>query len=158
MILVTVGTQLPFDRLIKAVDEIAPSLSCKVVAQIGEGRYHPRNIEAKKFIAPVTFDKLFDATHLVVSHAGIGSVLTARRHGKPIILFPRRAAYGEHRNDHQLATISQLEGQPGIYIAHSEQDLAELMAKPLSASFMNSEMLATAHLKDYLRNFIQTAR
>lgn len=158
MILVTVGTQLPFDRLIKAVDEIAPSLSCKVVAQIGEGTYQPRNIEWHKFIAPVMFDELFEATDLAVSHAGIGSVLTARRHGKPIILFPRRAANGEHRNDHQLATIRQLEGQPGIYIACSEKDLGELMAKPLSASFMGSDVLATAHLKNYLRNFIQTAR
>ena len=33
MIFVTVGMQLPFDRLLQAVDEIAPRLGKRVVAQ-----------------------------------------------------------------------------------------------------------------------------
>ncbi|MGO7205561.1 glucuronosyltransferase, partial [Rhizobium ruizarguesonis] len=43
MILVTVGTQLPFDRLVKAVDTFATELSKPVLAQIGRGSYTPQN-------------------------------------------------------------------------------------------------------------------
>lgn len=129
MILVTTGTQLPFDRLIVAVDEIAPSLDEPVFAQIGEAGYRPRNIEWTANLHPVQFDEKVRASSLLVSHAGIGTILRARKHGKPIILFPRQLLHGEHRNDHQLATCAQLAGQQGIYIATDVPDLHGLIAR-----------------------------
>lgn len=123
MILVTVGMQLGFDRLIQAIDELAPTLPVPVFAQIGKGTYQPRNMETAISISPVEFDKLLDRTTLIVSHAGIGTVLTAQRHNKPILLFPRSAAMGEHRNDHQLATVKELQGRPGIAVAMTVEEL-----------------------------------
>jgi UDP-N-acetylglucosamine transferase subunit ALG13 len=132
MILVTVGTQLPFDRLIRAVDDLAPGLGQHVIAQTNDGAYRPLNLEAHSFFGPDKFATLVRECSTIVSHAGIGSILTARQHAKPIILMPRRADLGEHRNDHQLATCAALADKPGIHIAEGPEDLAALFGRTLA--------------------------
>ena len=44
------------------------------------------------------------AADAIIAHAGMGTILTALEMGKPLLVMPRRAELGEHRNDHQLAT------------------------------------------------------
>lgn len=127
MILLTIGTQLVFDRLIQAVDEIAPSLDQPVFGQIGDSAYEPRSFAWARTLAPAAFEEKFRSASVIVSHAGIGTVLTAQRFGKPIILFPREARFGEHRNDHQLATCAQLAGRQGIAIAHTAEELRAVL-------------------------------
>lgn len=158
MILITVGTQLPFDRLIRKMDEIAPTLGKPVFAQVGNGVYEPKNMEWVHNIDPSRFDDLFSKAEKIVSHAGIGTVLTAQRFGKPIVLIPRRATLGEHRNDHQLATVDQLQGRSGIYIAHTENELEPLLRDNLAAP--DSDQGGNPYkllLINRLRGFIETA-
>ncbi|KQM24599.1 MULTISPECIES: glycosyltransferase [unclassified Sphingomonas] len=131
MILVTVGTQLPFDRLIRAVDAIAPQFDVPFFAQIGQGAYQPENMRWGATIPPSEFDDMMRDARLIVSHAGTGTFLTARRFGKPVVLFPRRAAFGEHRNDHQMATIGRLADIPGVIGAMDEADLAPALRQGL---------------------------
>ncbi|MBA4809155.1 glycosyltransferase [Brevundimonas sp.] len=123
MILLTIGTQLPFDRLVKALDEISPSLNRPIFGQIGKSSYRPTSFQWAERLAPKDFDEKFSAATVIVSHAGIGTILTAQKYGKPIILFPREARFGEHRNDHQLATCNQLAGRPGIGVARTPREL-----------------------------------
>lgn len=127
MILVTVGTQLPFDRLVRHVDALAPELGGPVLAQIGRGGYRPVNCQYREEFAPLEFDKAFREADVIVSHAGIGTILNAQRLGKPIIILARSAAHGEHRNDHQVATCRQLMGRPGIAVAETAEDVATLL-------------------------------
>ncbi|MFZ2994720.1 glycosyltransferase [Sphingobium sp.] len=131
MILLTVGTQLPFDRLIKIVDDAAPQVQEDIVAQIGKGRYIPKNLRFQASFDPTAFDALLKQARVVVGHAGIGTVLKAQEYRLPIILFPRRAAFKEHRNEHQLATASVLEGRSGIYVAHTGEQLVDFLSRPL---------------------------
>ena len=114
MILVTTGTQLPFDRLIMAIDELAPSLNEPVFAQIGVSGYRPRNIEWTAKLHPAQFDERMRAASLVVSHAGIGTILRAKRYGKPIILFPRQVIHGDFNPHNLLADASQPDRLTGI--------------------------------------------
>lgn len=129
MILLTVGTQLPFDRLVEAVDRLAPRVDEKVVGQVGRSKYIPRNIEIQERFSPLEFDRLIVSARLLISHAGIGSILSAQKHAKPIVIMPRLAKYGEHRNDHQLATCRQLESFEGIFIAHSQEEIEECIGR-----------------------------
>lgn len=127
MILLTVGTQLPFDRFVRIVDDLAPSLPQPVFAQIGRGRYRPVNMEYRDFVPPVDFDALLERCTLIVSHAGIGTVVMAQRHLKPLILFPRSGALSEHRNEHQRDTAQALQGRRGIHVARDAAELAALL-------------------------------
>ncbi len=157
MILVTVGMQLGFDRLIKAMDQLAPSLGQDIVAQTGKGAYLARNLLQHSSIEPREFEKLVAQASLIVSHAGIGTILSAQRASKPIVLFPRRAALGEHRNDHQLATCRQLEGRDGIGIAFEEYELPEAISLGLEKGGIQRER-AKPHfeLERAVRHFIET--
>jgi UDP-N-acetylglucosamine transferase subunit ALG13 len=133
VILLTVGTQLPFDRLVMIVDRLAPSLPEPVFAQVGHGKYQPRNMDSRAFVRPIDFEQCIADCTLLISHAGIGTMVMAQKHRKPMILFPRRAVLDEHRNDHQLATVRALDGRPGIRIAYDEDDIARLASIPHAA-------------------------
>lgn len=159
MILVTVGTQLPFDRLIRAIDQIAPTLDEPVFAQVGKTDYVPKNMEWAPAIAPADFERQFAAASRVVAHAGIGGILTARRLGKPVILFPRRAEFGEHRNDHQLATAQHLADGRTILVAWTEDDLAELLSRDLAGEIRRDPTpQKLERLTGYLRDVFHGSR
>ncbi len=128
MIFVTVGTQLPFDRLIKAVDGWAGKAERKdVFAQTGSETLTPSHIDWVPWLDPVGFRQRVQEASLIIAHAGMGSVLTALEFSKPIIVLPRRSALGEHRNDHQLATARWLAEQGRVEVAMDEDDLLRML-------------------------------
>lgn len=158
MILLTVGTQLPFDRFVEIVDRLAPSLDEEVFAQIGHGKYRPRNIRSQPVVAPIQFEQLVGQCSRIVSHAGIGTIVMAQRHRKPMILFPRLGALEEHRNDHQLATVRALSGRPGIYCAYEEAELAALITRPLPIPAAINDLPERARLRRSIGDFIAEQR
>lgn len=130
MIFVTVGTQLAFDRLIEAMDSWASqNPGTEVFAQIGPGKYQPKNFGFQDFVAPSKANKLFEDAELIVSHAGMGSILTAMRFHKPILIMPRKASLGEHRNEHQLATAKWLGNRPGVFVANDAADIGRALSE-----------------------------
>ena len=127
MIFLTVGTQLPFDRLVQIVDDVAPSLGEDIFGQIGRGRYQPTNIEICDFLSPEAFATKLRSARIVIGHAGIGTLLSAKSVMKPVLVMARRADLGEHRNDHQSATAAQLGRTPGVHVFESEDQLRALL-------------------------------
>jgi UDP-N-acetylglucosamine transferase subunit ALG13 len=128
VILLSVGTQLPFDRLIAAVDGWASARGrTDVIAQIGVTRYRPVAMRSFSHLGYDEFRALQRQCSVMVCHAGMGSIITAMEFGKPIIVMPRDHRLGEHRNGHQFATLRQFGNRPGIYVAESEGDLVALL-------------------------------
>jgi UDP-N-acetylglucosamine transferase subunit ALG13 len=123
MIFLTVGTQLPFDRLVSAVDTWAAQNGSEVVAQIGNSGLRPDHLRWTRFMGAPEFRECFHAADAIVAHAGMGTILTGLDLGKPVVIVPRLAAHGEHRNDHQLATVEQLSRFPLVRPVH---DVAQL--------------------------------
>lgn len=130
MIFCTIGTQAPFDRFVRIVDEVAASLNEEVVAQVYKSEYEAKNIRTVDFLPPDEFNKLFDKARLIVAHAGMGTIISAMRKRKPIVIFPRIAALGEHRNEHQLATAQKMEELGYAYVAKDADSLRELLVRP----------------------------
>ena len=124
MIFVTVGTLLPFDRLIEAMDDWAmrhPQI--EVFAQIGAATYLPRQMSWVRELTPAEFVARVEQCSVLVAHAGIGSIITAAEIGRPVVLLPRRRALGEHLSDHQLHTVDRLSSRDGILVANDESEL-----------------------------------
>ena len=136
MILVTIGTMLPFDRLVRAADSWASAHPDEeVVAQIGDqGVYEPTHMRWMRMVGPQDFAALVDQSRLLVAHAGTGSFFLAAERGKPIVLFPRRAAFKEHTTDHQVHTARWLRGKPGVTVAMTEDELPAAIETALSRS------------------------
>lgn len=129
MIFATIGTQAPFDRFIKIIDEMAPQLGEEVVAQVYHCNFTPRNIKTVDFLPPDAFNELYKKARLIVAHAGMGTILSAMQQQKPIIIFPRIAALGEHRNEHQMATAKKFKELGSVYVAMSEEELKQLLLR-----------------------------
>lgn len=158
MILLTIGTQLPFDRLVRAVDELALRLDEPIFGQIGsKAEYEPRNFEYCRTMRPTEFEEKFRSARLILSHAGIGTVLSSRKHGKPIVIVPRLAKFGEHRNDHQLATCAQLRNKQGIYVAPELETLFDILSAPTLDVPLHGVISADrAQLVDGIRGFTRS--
>ena len=135
MILVTVGTMLPFDRLIEATDKWAEShRNEEVVAQIGEHAvYEPKHMHWTRRLEQQEFAGLVERCRLLIAHAGTGSFFLAAEKSRPIVLLPRQARFNEHTTDHQLHTARWLCKMPGVYVAMTTDELAEAISKALSA-------------------------
>lgn len=134
MIFVTVGTQLPFDRLLNAVDDWArANPSQEIVAQTGVSNVTSPRVEALPFVDTARFRALVERADVLVAHAGMGSILTAIELGKPVVVMPRRAALGEHRNDHQLATAEKLGHLSNLHRADDAATLARVLDALLGA-------------------------
>jgi len=124
MIFVTVGTDLPFDRMLKVIDAWAGERGrADVFAQIGEGGWKPSHIEHSEFLQPPDFKKRFNEASLIISHAGMGTILSALFYGKPILVMPKRASLGEHRNEHQMATAKRMSESGLVSMAADEAEL-----------------------------------
>ncbi len=157
MIFVTVGAQMPFDRMVKAVDDWAHARGRKdVFAQIGSAEYVPRQVAYTKFLEPPEFVAKYREAKVIIAHAGTGSILQALEMGKPILVMPRRAALRETRNDHQVATAERFQALR-IPVAWDEKDLAvqldrveELVAETTVGPH------ASAQLIERLRTFIRS--
>jgi len=124
VIFVTVGAQMPFDRLVRGVDDWAGSHAREdVFAQIGTTEYQPRAIEWSAFLDPPAFRERIERAAVIVAHAGMGSILTALQCGKPILVMPRRGDLRETRNDHQVATAERFKALGRVSVAMDESEL-----------------------------------
>lgn len=125
MIFVTVGAQMPFDRLIRAVDDwVGRTRRADVFAQIGSTGWCPTHMRWVEFLRPEEFRQRVKSAQAVVSHAGMGTILTALQYGTPLLVMPRQAELSETRNDHQLATVRRFFELERIAVALDEVELA----------------------------------
>lgn len=160
MIFVTVGTQLPFDRLVATVDlwvQNSDDKNIKVFGQIGNSNIIPKNFSYSEFISLEQLESFHKEANLIVAHAGMGSILTALKYKKPIIIMPRLRQYNEHRNNHQLSTVERFNDINGVIVAKDEEDLvAKLQSfKGLDASEINFSEVASTQLIENIIGFIE---
>lgn len=159
MIFVTVGGQMPFDRMVRAVDEWALSAGRgdEVFMQIAGGEYVPRACGWVRLMSAPEFRARVEASTALVAHAGMGSILTALELGKPILVMPRLGRLRETRNDHQVATAKALLEKGKVHVAMDENELpakleaiGALRASERISPWASDELLAS------IRRFIWT--
>ena len=141
MIFCTIGTQAPFDRMLKIIDEIAPLIDEEVIAQVYKTDVKLKNIRTVDFLSPTEFNEIFNSARLIVAHAGMGTIISALVRQKPIIIFPRIASLGEHRNEHQLATAEKMKALGYVYDAQNADELKDLILK--------KDLVPLHKIKDY---------
>jgi exopolysaccharide biosynthesis glucuronosyltransferase PssE len=124
LIFVTVGAQMHFDRLIRAIDDWAEERGrTDVFAQVGPSEYHARCIETVRSLDPAAFRARAESATALVAHAGMGTIITALELGKPLLVFPRDFERRETRNDHQVATARHFAESGRVLAAFDEQEL-----------------------------------
>lgn len=129
MIFVTLGTQnFNFLRLLEAIEKAINNgvIKEKVIAQIGNNQFSSKQIQCIPFLAKESFNKYMSEAEFVISHAGTGSIITALKQKKKILVAARLKKYDEHIDNHQLE-ILQAFTQSNLIIPLNEElsDLEE---------------------------------
>lgn len=125
MILVTLGTQdKQFYRLLDAIQKEIDNKMIKdrVIVQAGfSSNYKSKDMEIFDLISMEEFDKLISECDLLITHGGVGSIITGLKNNKKVIAAPRLEKYGEHTNDHQLQIINNF-SEAGYILSFNEND------------------------------------
>lgn len=124
MIFVTLGTQdKAFTRLLKDIDnEIEKgTIKEKVIVQAGFTKYESKHMDIFDLLDKDDFDNYIKKCDLLITHGGVGSILTGLKNNKKVIASPRLAKYNEHMNDHQTQIIDKF-STAGYIMAYNEGD------------------------------------
>jgi len=155
MILVTTGTnEQPFDRLVRAAAQLAEGEDAFV--QYGASREPHGPGEWVDFL---DFDALAErmrTARVVVCHAGVGSIMLARRCGHRPIVMPRRFELGEAVDDHQLHLALRLHQAGLVTLVENEHELAVATTGPGDVASAASDLKGSAALTTELRTFLGT--
>lgn len=154
MIFVTVGTQLPFDRMLSLVDQYLEYNDMEVYAQIGESKYIPKNYKFTKYLSREEFTQQVTKSEAIISHAGMGTIISAHDFSKPFLGCPRQLQFGEHRNDHQLATMKKFSNRKGIYFFNDYDSLSNLLNNLSCLESCESNLPPSNKLINHLNTFI----
>jgi UDP-N-acetylglucosamine transferase subunit ALG13 len=125
MIFVTIGTCEPFDRLLAAVDDLDTGEA--IVAQTGRSTVQPRSARCVEFLPYDALAELVASARVVVTHAGVGSILTSLILGKRPIVVPRLRRFGDAVDDHQLELATRLADLGLVTHLPDPADLAEAL-------------------------------
>lgn len=126
MIFVTLGTHHdPFDRLLEAL-RLLPAED--LVVQHGNGEPPPGVRAAVPFMSYDEIIAHMKRADVVITHAGVGSILCARRHGHVPIVVPRLHEYDEHVDDHQTELAGALHDRGEVIAVWDVEELAEVVA------------------------------
>lgn len=132
MILVLLGTQNnSFHRLLEKIDELIEKkvIKEKVVVQAGHTKYESKNMQIFSLIPQEELEKYQEKADLIITHGGVGSIVSSIKLGKKVIAIPRLHQYQEHVNDHQKQIVKSFSKKGYIIGINDVEELEEAICK-----------------------------
>lgn len=128
-VVVMLGTErFPFTRALKAVEAALPA-DFEVLWQVGHTPPSDLPGRVRAWIPNEQLEAAVRQADLIITHAGVGSVMMALRAGRHPLIIPRLADRGEHVDDHQVDLATHLEARKLATVASPAADLAALLAR-----------------------------
>lgn len=137
MILVMLGTQNnSFHRLLEEIEKLIKEkiITEEVIVQAGHTKFESNNMKIFDLIAKDKLDELQEKADLIITHGGVGSIVSSVEKNKKVIAIPRLHKYGEHVNDHQKEIIQKYKEEGFIIGLEEVEQLKDAMAQVKSFS------------------------
>lgn len=157
MILVVLGTQdKPFTRLLEALDaqKNAGLIQDEIIVQAGCTKLATDSMKLFDLLPIDEFDALINDADVIITHAGVGSILSALKKGKKVIACARLAQYGEHTNDHQLQIQDEFARQGYLISCKDFSKIHEILTK-IDEFQPNPYISTTENVVNTIRDFIR---
>ena len=126
------GTQNnSFKRLLKELDRLkeAKIIKEKIIVQSGYTEYKSKNLEIFDFIDKDKLEGYQSDADLIITHGGVGSIISSLKKGKKVIAVPRLKKYDEHVNDHQKDIVESFSNNGYIIGVNDIKDLENAYKK-----------------------------
>lgn len=158
MILVTLGTQdKPFKRLLLAIQKEIDNGNIKdeVVVQAGCTKFESKQMKIFDLIPTDEFSKLVEKCDILITHGGVGSIITGLKNNKKVIGAARLKKFGEHTNDHQLQILENFDQEKYIIYLKDLDKLNDALKK--AKSFKPRKYSSNTHsMIDLLVDYIDS--
>jgi len=156
MILVLLGTQNNnFIRLLDKIEECIENkiINEEVVVQAGHTVYTSNNMKIFDFISSSELDNLMSEASYIITHGGVGSIISSIKKDKKVIAIPRLAKYSEHVNDHQIQIVNNFNDNGYVIGIANVSDLPEAINK--IDKFIPKEYVGNSNrIADIISNYI----
>jgi len=154
MIFLTVGTNhARFDRLLAAFDDWDGHE--ELVVQHGPSSVRPAHARCADFLSFEESVELIDAARVVVTHAGVGSVLLALEHDKRPVVVARLHRFGEAVDDHQQAFAARLAREGLVRLVDLEREGPDGLLAALDEPPAPARSVAMLDLSSDLRSYVE---
>lgn len=154
MILVTLGTQkFQMNRLVEAVDKLAKDIDEEVFVQKGNSSYVPQNCEYADFVDRDKFKNMIENCSVLVTHSGVGSIMTGINANRPVVVVPRLAKYNEHVDDHQKQIAEAFASKKCVLYCKSLKKLPQIIEEARTYDFAPYEVKG-GRIEDIILNYI----
>lgn len=151
MIFTTVGTShLPFDRLIRAIDELAQTSHETFIVQVGHSTYRPKHTQSFDFADREKIIELIRRADVVITHGGFGIISDSLREKKKVVAVPRKKKYGEAVNP-QSELVRYL-AQKELLVA--VEDVGDLPSAILRARTLEIDFAFHSKIPHLVESFI----
>ena len=132
MILVLLGTQNnSFHRLLEEAEKNIDDGTIKdeVIVQAGYTKYKSRKMRVIGLMSKKQLDEFQDEADLIITHGGVGSIITSLKKDKKVIAVPRMHEYGEHVNNHQIDIVKNFDQDGYLIGIEKVEDLKQALIK-----------------------------
>ena len=156
MILYATGaSQFPFDRLLRAVQ--ARPDGERIVVQHGCSAVQPEDAECVDFLPMPELAALVREARVVVTHAGVGSILLCLTNGRSPVVVPRLKRYGETVDDHQLESARRFAEAGLVTLVEDPAELPSALAATGESAVAppSGESGLVRELRTYLQETIE---
>lgn len=157
MIFVTLGTQkFQLNRLLVQLDELCQKrkIEEEIYAQTGHSNYTPKHYEHTDFLSRDKFEEKMRGSSLVITHSGVGSIITAMQNGKPVIVFPRLSKFKEHVDDHQCEIAEAFSKKNYVLLCRENDDLSEMIKRAKQQEF-DRYVSSTENVVEIVKNALE---
>jgi UDP-N-acetylglucosamine transferase subunit ALG13 len=137
------SSHFPFIRMMEALQSLPPE---RLYVQHGPAE-PPPGVRAEAYIPFGGVIEKLDEADIVVSHAGVGSIICALRAGHVPVIFPKLKRYGETVDDHQAELAEALSLRGSVRVAWTGAELVEAVCSVPARSvapLVGGEMLGAA--------------
>lgn len=160
MILVMLGTQNnSFHRLLEEIDDLINKgiINDEVVVQAGYTKYKSKNMKIFSLIPVEELEELIEKADLIITHGGVGSIISSLKKGKKVIAVPRLHEYQEHVNNHQKEIVETFDKKGYIIGIQDVKELNEAIEK--SKDFVPEKYLSSnKKMLNIIENFIDNLK
>lgn len=93
-----------------------------------------KNITVFNMLKPEEMKKYIINSSIVITHAGVGTIMECIEHNKDIIVLPRKEENGEHVNNHQEEIAFEMEKKGLLYKVDTYEKMKEIVIELIKNS------------------------
>ncbi len=154
MIFFTLGTQkFQMNRLVQAADDLAKKLDEEIFVQTGHSGYTPVNCGHTQFMNEADYNNRIKNCRILVTHAGVGTIISGLTAGKPVIVVPRLKKFNEHVDDHQLQIAEAFAKKKNVLSCPDVEELEKFIKKAETFTF-EPYVVHGGKIEDIVQNFV----